>query len=79
MWATEEVRAQEQLEDEIATLAAHFNVATARWLELVREFERGGGAVDGIERWLAFRCGITTREAREYALVAEALEDLPAI
>lgn len=44
------------------------------------EFEReGGAAVDGCERWLAFRCGISTREAREYVRVARALEELPAI
>jgi hypothetical protein len=70
---------QEMLEDEIATLVAHVNAATARWLELVRELERGGGAVDGVERWLAFRCGITTREAQEYVRVGEALDELPTI
>lgn len=71
---------QKRLDDEIATLAGHINAATARWLERVSEFQRNGGAaVDGCERWLAFRCGITTREARGYVRVAEALDGLPAI
>ena len=68
------------MEDEIATLAAHLNAATARWLELVSAFdEAGGAAIDGIERWLAFRCGLSTREAHEFVRVAGALHELPAI
>jgi hypothetical protein len=74
------ILAQERLEEELATLSAHINAATARWLELVLEFrDDGGGAIDGVERWLAFRCGISTREAREYVRVAEVLQELPAI
>jgi hypothetical protein len=69
----------ERLEDELATLAAHINAATARWLEAVSSLEREGGIADDLARWLAFRCGIATREAREYVRVAEALEELPAI
>jgi hypothetical protein len=71
---------QQRLEDELATLSAHINAATARWLELVLQFQdAGGAAIDGIERWLAFRCGISVREAREYVRVADALNELPAI
>jgi hypothetical protein len=73
-------RAQERLEEELATLSAHISAATARWLELVGDFRRQGGAADDdLPRWLAFRCGVSTREAREYVRVAEALEELPAI
>ncbi len=74
------MRSEERLEEELATLAAHLNAATARWLELVLEFKReGGAAIDGLERWLGYRCGISQREAREYVRVAEALEELPLI
>ena len=41
--------------------------------------EQGGPAFDPCDRWLAFRCGISMREAREYVRVAEALHGLPAI
>jgi hypothetical protein len=76
----EALQTHECLEEESATLAAHSNAATARWLELVRQFrEKGGAAGDDFARWLAFRCGITTKEAREHLRVAEALEELPAI
>jgi hypothetical protein len=72
--------APERLEDELATLAAHINAATARWLDLVAVCRREGlVAADDVARWLAFRCGISTREAREYIRVADALQQLPAI
>jgi hypothetical protein len=67
------------IEDELATQTAHINAATARWLELVVEAEREGvAAADDFPRWLAFRCGIASREARECVRVAETLNDLPA-
>ena len=69
----------ERLEDELATLTAHISAATARWLELVSAVEREGSLADDLARWLAFRCGIATREAREYVRVAEALQELPSI
>jgi hypothetical protein len=72
--------ALESLEDELAVLTAHLNATTARWLELALEFRRRGGASwDDFVCWLAFRCGITVREAREYVRVAEALDELPSI
>ena len=72
-------RWQEQLrqEDELATLSAHLSAATARWLELVWELHEEGDS-DDLARFLAYRCGITGREAREYLRVAEALRELPA-
>ena len=33
----------QQLEDELATLAAHLYAGTCRWLELVGELDRRGG------------------------------------
>lgn len=65
--------------DELATLAAHINAATARWLELVVALREEGVVDDDFARYVAFRCGLTTREAREHVRVAEALRELPAI
>jgi hypothetical protein len=77
---THPIQAQAALEDELAALSAHINAATARWVELAWAFrEAGGAAGDDLARWLAFRCGISGREAREAVRVAEALEELPAI
>ncbi len=64
--------------DELASLAAHLSAATARWLERVSEFHEAGIS-DDLSGFLAWRCGITGREAREYVRVAEALRELPAI
>jgi hypothetical protein len=71
---------QQQLDDQLAELAAHLNAATARWLDLVLEFRsQGGAAGDDFAHWLAWRCGISPREAREYLRVADALHELPLI
>jgi hypothetical protein len=80
-FATTEERWQEQerLENELATLSAHLNAGLARFLELALSFSREGELADEPGRWLAFRFGVTAREAREYLRVAEALEELPAI
>jgi hypothetical protein len=73
-----ETQARQVLVEELACLTAHINAATARWLELALQFRRRGGAAgDDFGRWLAWRCGISTREAREYLRVADALEELP--
>jgi len=63
--------------DELATLAAHLSAATARFVERVREFHEERIS-DDLAGFLAYRCGITGREAREYVRVAEALQQLPA-
>lgn len=69
-------REQQAMVDELATQSAHLAAATARFLELAwKVHEEGDG--DDPERFLAFRCGITMREAREYLRVAEALQELP--
>ena len=71
-------QARQQLVQELSTLSAHLNAATARWLELEAR-RQGVAAGDDFGRYLAWRCDITTREAREYLRVAEALQELPAL
>jgi hypothetical protein len=72
--------ARERLEDELASLTGQLNAATARWLELaVASRCEGVAAGDDFARWLAYRCGISGREARRYLRVAEALQELPLI
>lgn len=71
------------LEARIGKLAAEINAATCRWLGLVAEFGRRGGheqhGFASCASWLAWRCGLTPRAAREQVRVAGALEELPAI
>jgi hypothetical protein len=69
----------ERPEDELAILAAHLNAAQARFCELVRTLGESGTLADDLSRFVAFRCGITLREAHELVRVAEALRELPAI
>ena len=71
------VAATERRVDELASLSAHLSAATARWLELVWEMREQGDSSD-LLAFLAWRCGITGREAREYLRVAEVLQELPA-
>jgi len=73
--------ALEELEDEIATLAAHIHAATHRLLTLVAEFDRRRGWELGGHRscayWLSARTGIDLGAAREKVRAARALEALP--
>jgi hypothetical protein len=73
----------EELEDEIATLASHIYAGTCRWLELVGELERRGGWAEwgcgSCSQWLAWRCALTPRSAREHVRVARRIADLPLI
>src|SRR5438552_10782545 len=70
-----------ELESELATLAAHLSAGTCRWLELVGELDRRGGwAEEGAgscAAWVAWRCGLTARAAREHVRVARRLAGLP--
>jgi hypothetical protein len=72
---------RDELECELATLAAHLYAGTCRWLELVGELDRRGGwAEDGTDScaaWIAWRCGLTPRAAREHVRVARRLPELP--
>jgi hypothetical protein len=72
---------QRELEDEIATLAAHIYAGTCRWLELIAELDRRGdwGGTWTTAEWLAWRCALGPRAAREHVRVARALDDLPEI
>ncbi|HXU89519.1 MAG TPA: DUF222 domain-containing protein [Methylomirabilota bacterium] len=72
--------ALKQLGDEIAELAAHLTAATARLLELIREFDARGGWGNGFRscaEWLTWRIGLAPNAAREHVRVARALGSLP--
>jgi hypothetical protein len=70
----------DELEDEIATLASHIYAGTCRWLELVAELDRRGGFSGcTVAQWLAWRCALTPRAAREHVRVARSLAELPLI
>jgi Domain of unknown function (DUF222)/HNH endonuclease len=69
-----------RLGDEIAELSAHLEAATARLLELIREFDERGGWNTGFTScaaWLSWRCGMDLGAARERVRVARALPALP--
>jgi uncharacterized protein DUF222/HNH endonuclease len=69
-----------ELEDELATLSSHIYAGTCRWLELVAELDRRGGfAGCTCAEWLAWRCGLSPRTAREHVRVALRLAELPLI
>ena len=70
----------ERLGDEIAELAAHLDAATARLLDLIREFDARGGWGNGFRScaaWLSWRVGLEPGAAREHVRVARALGSLP--
>src|SRR5215470_17928610 len=70
----------ERLGDEIAELAAHLTAATARLLDLIREFDARGGWGNGFRscaHWLTWRVGLEPGAAREHVRVARALGTLP--
>ena len=71
----------ELIEREIEQLASRINAGSARWLELVGEFDRRTGWANSGCRstceWVAWRCGLSPRSAREQVRVARALRALP--
>jgi len=70
----------ERLGDEIAVLSAHLDAATARLLDLIREFDARGGWGNGFRScaaWLSWRVGLDPAAARERVRVARALGGLP--
>jgi Domain of unknown function (DUF222) len=71
------------IEREIGELAAHIAAATCRWLELVAEFDRRGGheawGFHSCGAWIAWRCSIDPRSAREHVRVARSLGELPLV
>jgi hypothetical protein len=72
-----------ELADEIATLASHISAGTCRWLELVGELDRRGSWADygcgSCAEWLAWKCALLPRAAREHVRVARCLPELPLI
>src|SRR5262249_5147578 len=70
----------ERLGDEIAVLSAHLQAATARLLDLIREFDAREGWNTGFRscaHWLSWRAGLDLGAAREHVRVARALGSLP--
>ena len=70
----------ERLGDQIAELSAHLDAATARLLDLIREFDARGGWGNGFSScaaWLTWRVGLDPGAARERVRVARALGTLP--
>src|SRR5437667_4646396 len=72
----------ERLGDQIAELSAHLDAASARLLELIREFDARGGWHNGFSScaaWLTWRVGLEPGAAREHVRVARALGTLPLV
>ena len=70
----------ERVGDAIAELSAHLEAATARLLDLIREFDARGGWNGGFRscaHWLSWRVGVDLGAARERVRVARALDTLP--
>src|SRR3989442_1698399 len=72
----------ERLGDEIAERSARLDPATARLLDLIREFDARGGWGNGSgfrsgAHWLTWRVGLDPGAARERVRVARALGTLP--
>ena len=70
----------DRLGDEIAELSAHLDAATARLLDLIRDFDARGGWNTGFlscAHWLCWRVGLELGAARERVRVARALGTLP--
>src|SRR3989441_5624956 len=75
-----ETRSLDRLGDEIAELSAHLDAATARLLDLIREFDAREGWNTGFRScagWLSWRVGLDLGAARERVRVARALGTLP--
>jgi hypothetical protein len=74
------VAALERLGDEIAELSAHLDAATARLLDLIREFDAREGWNTGFRScaaWLSWRANLDPGAARQKVRVARALGTLP--
>jgi 5-methylcytosine-specific restriction endonuclease McrA len=70
----------DRLGDQIAELSAHLEAATARLLDLIRDFDARGGWNNGFRScaaWLSWRVGLDPGAARERIRVARALGTLP--
>src|SRR2546430_8749935 len=75
-----DTHALDQLGAEIAALSAHLDAATARLLDLIREFDLHAGWNHGFRscaHWLNWRVGLDLGAARERVRVARVLGTLP--
>jgi hypothetical protein len=75
------VHSVDELIAEITTLASHISAATARWLELILEFDdRSGWTPTGaksLSHWVSYACSMSPAAAREHVRVARRLRELP--
>lgn len=82
MLAEHDLSDVDRLERAIVALATEITQRMEQWLGLVAEFDRLGGAraagFRGTAEWLAWRCDIDIRTARDHVRVARRLEDWPA-
>lgn len=71
------------LESEIADLWASISQRMARWLDLIADYDARDAAkrhgFRSTSAWLAWRCGVDARTAREYVSVARRLRGLPEV
>jgi len=70
----------ERIGEAIAELSTHFDAASARLLDLIRDFDARGGWNTGFRscaEWLSWRVGLDLGAAREKVRVARALATLP--
>ena len=73
---------REALEEELAAQAAHIDAGLCRLVELAAECERRlDWAADGttFASWLAWRCSLPSRVAREHERIGRRLAELPLI
>ena len=78
----ERIAELDRLGDEIAVLSAHIEAATARLLDLIREFDTRNGWSHGFRScaaWLSWRVGLDLGAARERGRVAHALGTVPGL
>jgi 5-methylcytosine-specific restriction endonuclease McrA len=76
----ERIAELDRIGNAIAELSAHLEAATARLLDLIREFDARGGWNSGFRscaHWLSWRIGLDLGAAREKVRVARALGTLP--
>ena len=74
------IAALERIGDAIAELSTHLDAASARLLDLIRDFDARGGWNTGFRscaEWLSWRVGLDLGAAREKVRVARALPALP--
>jgi len=78
-----DLEAAQRLGDQIAELSAHIEVATARLLHLIREYDALAGwahaGAKSCAEWLSWRVGLELNAAYERVRVARALPNLPLV